>query len=103
MPVIIEVMAGGMRSRMGQQERLAAMLAQAGALAGGSRATEAAGAARHCWVVDPDGWPGTWPGLLHSWQRGPAGWTGLVTFAAIHHEQQVIVQTDLPADRLRPL
>lgn len=93
-------MASGMTSR-GQQERLAALLAQAGGPR--QQAAEPTLSARHCWVIDPHGWPGTWPGLLHEWRRAGPGWVGVVTVAVLHQGRQIVVQIEVPAARLRPL
>ncbi len=31
---------------------------------------------RHCWVDDPPGFPGRWPGVVVEWRRGASGWEG---------------------------
>jgi hypothetical protein len=47
---------------------------------------------RHCWVVDPPGVPGRWPGLLAEWRRVEAGWEGLVVFVASAGGKPALVQ-----------
>ena len=89
-----------MRSKQGQ--RLAALLAQADGP--GSAASSPLGLqARHCWVIDPPGWPGRWPGLLHRWCRTDSGWSGQVTMAVVHEGRQILVHAEIPAAWLRPL
>ena len=58
-------------------------------------------AGRHCWVVDPPEWPGTWPGLLVEWRQAPAGWQGRVTYTVGGPHGPVLVEGWLPADRLQ--
>lgn len=48
---------------------------------------------RHCWVIDPAGWPGRWPGLLYSWERTTLGWRGFVAFIVAADGRPVLVQT----------
>jgi hypothetical protein len=31
---------------------------------------------RHCWVDDPPGFAGRWPGVVVEWRRGHSGWQG---------------------------
>ena len=92
-----------MHPRGRQQERLAALLGQSGESPSADRGRGPGVSARHCWVIDPEGWPGTWPGLLHEWRRTGSGWTALVTMAVLHDGRQVIVQVEIPASHLRPL
>jgi hypothetical protein len=80
--------------RGGSEERLAVLLARAG---DPKVTTAVALEARHCWVIDPPGWPGRWPGLLHRWQRSELGWLGVVTMAVIYEGQQIVVFAELPA------
>jgi hypothetical protein len=47
---------------------------------------------RHCWVVDPPGVPGCWPGLLAEWRRVGSGWEGLVVFVASAGGKPALVQ-----------
>jgi hypothetical protein len=56
--------------------------------------------ARHCWVINPDGWPGRWPGLLLEWQKTFDGWRGRVTFAVVHEGRQLLVETWLDSRKL---
>lgn len=62
-------------------------------------AAPAAGVGRpaHCWVSEPPGHPGTWPGLLVEWRRDTEGWTGRVVFVV---GGAVVVETWLPSDQL---
>jgi len=60
-------------------------------------------AARHCWVADPPGVPGLWPGLLTEWRRADAGWQGLVCFAAVVGGRSMLLQDWVDAARLRPV
>jgi hypothetical protein len=59
--------------------------------------------ARHCWVLDPPGAPGRWPGLLVEWRRTDAGWQGLVVFVAVLGDRPLQMQDWLDAARLRAL
>jgi hypothetical protein len=59
-------------------------------------------AARHCWVVDPPGWPGKWPGLLLQWERVQLGWRGRVAFAVTQGGQVVLAETWLDSSHLQP-
>src|SRR3954454_2181195 len=72
--------------------------------AGGSAAQSADGG-RHCWVIDPVGVPGRWPGLLTQWRRTPAGgWCGLVIFSVdLGIAVPVLIQAWLDADQLEAL
>jgi hypothetical protein len=56
---------------------------------------------RHCWVTDPPEWPGTWPGLLVEWRQQAGGWQGRVAYTVGGPHGPVLVETWLPADRLR--
>ena len=56
---------------------------------------------RHCWVVDPPEWPGTWPGLLVEWRQRADGWHGRVAYTVGGPHGPVLVETWLPADRLQ--
>lgn len=73
--------------------------------------------ARHCWVRDPPGAPGRWPGLLAEWQpagaaaaepgsapdrTGGRGWLGRVVYAVDDGGGCVLVETWLPAGQLEP-
>ena len=69
-----------------------------------SASSRSAVGARHCWVIDPPGWPpGRWPALLHSWWRNEQGlWWATVTVAVPHQDRQAVLTLDLPASHLRP-
>jgi hypothetical protein len=63
----------------------------------------AAAAGRHCWVVDPPGERGRWPGLLVEWRQGEAGWSGRVIYVlALPGEGQRVVERWLPVGVLHP-
>jgi hypothetical protein len=64
-------------------------------------ARRGADSGRHCWVTDPPGWPGTWPGLLVEWRQQAGSWHGRVAFSVPGPHGPVLVETWLPADRLR--
>ncbi len=55
---------------------------------------------RHCWVHDPPGAPGVWPGLLVEWRQGEGGWSGRVTYAVAAPQGTVLVEAWVPADFL---
>lgn len=60
------------RGRLTLAERSALTEASEGRVAGG----------RHCWVHDPPGNHGRWPGLLIGWARDSAGrWIGRTVYA----------------------
>lgn len=61
------------------------------------------GAGRHCWVLDPPGLPGHWPGVLLEWRRERRGWQGWVSYVAVVGGRPSFVQGWLDADRLRPV
>jgi hypothetical protein len=52
---------------------------------------------RHCWVHDPPGAPGVWPGLLVEWRQGEGGWSGRVTYAVAGPQGIVLVEAWVPA------
>ena len=52
---------------------------------------------RHCWVHDPPGAPGVWPGLLVEWRQGEGGWSGRVTYAVAGPQGTVLVEAWVPA------
>lgn len=55
---------------------------------------------RHCWVHDPPGAPGVWPGLLVEWRRGDDGWRGRVAYAVAGPQGTVLVEAWVPATLL---
>ncbi len=61
----------------------------------GSRPERARG--RHCWVHDPPGAPGVWPGLLVEWRQADGGWHGRVTYAVAGPQGTVLVEAWVPA------
>ena len=52
---------------------------------------------RHCWVQDPPGAPGVWPGLLVEWRQADGGWQGRVTYAVAGPQGTVLVEAWVPA------
>ncbi|MGY1814229.1 hypothetical protein [Blastococcus sp. SYSU D00820] len=58
------------------------------------------GRGRHCWVHDPPGWPGVWPGLLVEWRQADDGWHGRVAFTVAGPGGSVLVEAWLPAAAL---
>lgn len=60
----------------------------------------AGGRARHCWVHDPPGAPGVWPGLLVEWRQYGGGWSGRVAYAVVAGSGPVLVEAWLPAAAL---
>lgn len=56
---------------------------------------------RHCWVHDPPGAPGTWPGLLVEWRRHGGAWQGRVAYTVAGRHGSVLVEAWLPAEQLR--
>jgi hypothetical protein len=55
---------------------------------------------RHCWVHDPPGAPGVWPGLLVEWRPAEGGWHGRVTYAVAGPQGTVLVEAWVPAGLL---
>lgn len=69
---------GGGRSKA---EASLANLTQRGILGAGSGPRAGPGRSpapgpRHCWVDDPPGFAGRWPGVVVEWRRGHSGWQG---------------------------
>ena len=94
-------MAGGMTPRRGRPtlaERAAITQPLADARDGRPGASDVGG--RHCWVVDPPGIPGRWPGLLTEWRPGEGGWQGLVVVLAPVAGRPALVQIWVEAARL---
>jgi hypothetical protein len=61
------------------------------------------GSLRHCWVIDPPGRPGRWPGVLIGWIRGPDGlWSGHVVFVVMDGGRESVVIEYVPGGHLRP-
>ncbi|WP_231121370.1 hypothetical protein [Motilibacter peucedani] len=54
-------------------------------------------------MSDPPGHPGTWPGLLAEWRRGPQGWQGRVVYAVAEGDRVHLVEEWLPAAVLLPV
>jgi hypothetical protein len=57
---------------------------------------------RHCWVHDPAGSPGTWPGLLVEWRQRDGAWQGRVAYTVTGPHGPALVEAWLPAARLEP-
>ena len=94
-------MQRGRSSRPSLGERVAesGVAGAAGSAAGAPGPRREAG--RHCWVIDPPEWPGTWPGLLVEWRQRDDGWQGRVAYTVGGPHGPVLVEGWLPADRLR--
>ncbi|MGY1838664.1 MULTISPECIES: hypothetical protein [unclassified Modestobacter] len=58
------------------------------------------GAGRHCWVHDPPGHPGRWPGLLVEWRQRDDGWQGRVAYTVPGAHGPALVEAWLPAGQL---
>ena len=58
------------------------------------------GRGRHCWVHDPPGAPGVWPGLLVEWRQADDGWHGRVAFTVAGPAGSVLMEAWLPAATL---
>lgn len=58
------------------------------------------GRGRHCWVHDPPGAPGVWPGLLVEWRQTDEGWHGRVAFTVAGPAGSVLMEAWLPAAAL---
>jgi hypothetical protein len=59
------------------------------------------GHGRHCWVRDPPGAPGIWPGLLVEWRQRDDGWQGRVAYTVVGAHGPVLVEAWLPAEQLK--
>jgi len=58
---------------------------------------------RHCWVIDPPGHLGRWPGVVLQWRRGEAGWEGRTVYGVTTLKgDPAVVQGWLPATHLAP-
>jgi hypothetical protein len=57
-------------------------------------------AVRHCWVRAADGGPGSWPGVVVAWVRGPRGWRGRVVYV-VPGPEPVVVEAWVDAENLR--
>ena len=57
---------------------------------------------RHCWVHDPPGAPGRWPGLLVEWRQRGGAWQGRVAYTVAGPHGPALVEAWLPAAVLRP-
>ena len=81
--------------------------AMAGGMGKGSRYRSPSGryvfAPQHCWVLNPPGAPGRWPGLLLEWRRGPDGWEGRVAYVAQLQNGHALVELWMPAQLLEPV
>jgi len=78
----------------------------AGGMGTGSRTPYLVGprpfAPKHCWVLNPPGAPGRWPGLLLEWRRDDCGWEGRVAYAPHLQNGHALMELWLPADLLEP-
>jgi hypothetical protein len=56
---------------------------------------------RHCWVVDPPGYPGRWPGLVLQWALTDADrWAGRAVFAVETGDHAGLIELWLDQDHL---
>ncbi|MGY1707327.1 hypothetical protein ACI79C_22420 [Geodermatophilus sp. SYSU D00697] len=93
-------MAGGMhpgRSGRSLGERAASSGVPPPQPARPATAGRGEGRGRHCWVHDPPGAPGVWPGLLVEWRQDEAGWQGRVAYALAGPHGPVLVEGWVPA------
>ena len=59
---------------------------------------------RHCWVLDPPGTLGKWPGIVLEWRRSDdRGWWGHVAYAVERDGGPVLVVEWLVAAYLAPV
>ena len=89
------------RPSLGERAADSGIAGAAGVTEPGGTAPRRSDAGRHCWVVDPPEWPGTWPGLLVEWRQQAGGWHGRVAYTVAGPHGPVLVETWLPADRLQ--
>jgi len=93
-------MAGGMgwKPRPTLAERAAAARESTQPIHGG------AARPRHCWVREPPGHPGTWPGLLVERRRTDSGtWRGRVVFVVGRPDDAVLIDAWISFEHLTPL
>jgi hypothetical protein len=86
------------RSLAERAERSGAAAQVPGSPPGQRRSVPAPG--RHCWVHDPPGAPGVWPGLLVEWRQADGGWSGRVAYALPGPHGPVLVEGWVPAGLL---
>jgi hypothetical protein len=56
---------------------------------------------RHCWITDPPGHPGRWPGLVLQWARTDADrWAGRAVFAVEAGEHATLIEAWLDESHL---
>jgi hypothetical protein len=60
------------------------------------------GEPRHCWVKDPPGHSGTWPGLVVEWRRRE-GWEARTVYLVREQGRPVLVEAWLNPVHLLPL
>jgi hypothetical protein len=59
---------------------------------------------QHCWVLNPPGAPGRWPGLLLEWRRAADDdWEGRVAYVAHLQSGHALMELWMPAQLLEPL
>ncbi len=68
----------------------------------GGQGRPAGAVPRHCWVDDPPGFPGRWPGILVQWRRTAAGWEGRTVMVIVAREP-MILDAWVDAGRLTPV
>jgi hypothetical protein len=70
----------------------------------GSRGDSAAreAAARHCWVTNPPGTPGRWPGVVLEWRRDEGRWQGRVVVVVLDGQAPSMICAWFDQDQLTP-
>src|SRR3954447_16424271 len=59
-------------------------------------------AARHCWVTNPPGSPGRWPGLVLEWRRDESRWQGRAVVVVLDGQDPRIICAWFDQDHLAP-
>jgi hypothetical protein len=98
-------MAGGMGWRP-DRPTLAERARQSGVAAAQSQASATAqpqaGRVRHCWVNDPPGHPGRWPGLVVEWRRAGV-WEARALYVVERDGEPVVVEAWVGSAHLEPV
>ena len=80
---------------------LAERARRSGVGAAAAQAAAPAGRARHCWVDDPPGDPGRWPGVVVEWRRAGV-WEGRALYVVERGGQPVVVEAWVGSAHLQP-
>src|SRR4051794_20394253 len=100
-------MGGGSGGRR-EAERSLERLRQRGLLgdpaepAGRDRSPRREAVARHCWVTDPAGVRGRWPGVVLEWRRREGRWQGRAVVVVLAGQDQQVVCAWFDQDDLAP-